>query len=109
MSFAGSSLIRVRKKRMGRWLKIGCDLGLGDIAEADRIPFWIAVLVDDGGAHAFVEIMAAQNRRGCGEFPFEAGVQACRLPSKPQQAERDLKAERRLCRKYRKNLFGKRA
>ena len=65
------------------------------ILDARRRPFWIAVLVDHGGAHAFAEIVGREHLQRGAIFPHQAFFQRGSGSRQPQQLQRHHHAARR--------------
>ena len=82
---------------------VGADLGeirrdhcRRHVFNSRRRPFWIAVLVDHGGAHALAEIVAGEDFQRGAIFPHQAFLQRARGARQPQQFQRHHHAARRL-------------
>src|SRR5439155_18299492 len=66
-----------------------------DVLDARRRPFWLAVLVDHGGAHALAKVVAGEHLQRRAIFPHQAFLQRRRGAREPQQLERHHHAARR--------------
>src|SRR5450756_1007673 len=74
--------------------EMALDLRLAHRCECPRIPLRLVVLVDDDGAHAFIEVVAMDDARHYAEFGAHARLEIVSSAA-PHLRQRQFEAERR--------------